>query len=481
MNKAVYIILTLIYLGLCHVCKDSRLIFFPLLVHHVIVIPIYLYSLDRNVRLSWLGLILGPIFSIFLCFLSPGEPDVKRIKTNVWKKIYRLIFRRKLVIVNSKEELRKLIITVIKEDGYDCNLNFIDTSNITDMSELFKDSDSVFKKFYGNISKWDVSNVTNMSSMFYGAEQFNGDISKWNVSKVTNMSHMFFLAGQFNGDISKWNVSKVTNMDGMFSCAGKFNRNLNKWDVSNVTNMSSMFCGARLFNGDISKWNVSKVTNMSCMFCRAENFNRNLSKWDVSNVEYMIMMFSEATNFCYNLSSWKTKKNVDTSCMFYDADAFLSKWDIPECLCHWNYHNYDNDDWIYCGSGDFCTKHLRTFFSNHGIGFIISNRISPLGNEEYTICAEKSVVWECKICGTTFVRPKDYVKPDNYNGPSPCDSTQKGHPKQHKWVLVPDALSKDDKVVIKYNPLRDRNWLHIYENKKSNEKLIKDLKKIFRN
>ena len=153
MNKAVYIILTLIYLGLCHVCKDSRLIFFPLLVHHVIVIPIYLYSLDRNVRLSWLGLILGPIFSIFLCFLSPGEPDVKRIKTNVWKKIYRLIFRRKLVIVNSKEELRKLIITVIKEDGYDCNLNFIDTSNITDMSELFKDSDSdsVFKKFYGNI------------------------------------------------------------------------------------------------------------------------------------------------------------------------------------------------------------------------------------------------------------------------------------------------------------------------------------------
>ena len=98
------------------------------------------------------------------------------IKINLWKKIQRFIFRRKRVIVKRKSELRDLIRIVIKEDGYDCNLNFIDTSNITDMSKLFKpekgndnklkEEDIIFTKFNGDISKWDVSNVENMSLMF---------------------------------------------------------------------------------------------------------------------------------------------------------------------------------------------------------------------------------------------------------------------------------------------------------------------------
>ena len=83
------------------------------------------------------------------------------------------------------DELKDIIKQKIESEGNECDLNDIDTSNITDMSNLFKDS-----KFNGDISKWDVSNVTDMEGMFRFSK-FNGDISNWNVSNVIDMKAMF--------------------------------------------------------------------------------------------------------------------------------------------------------------------------------------------------------------------------------------------------------------------------------------------------
>ena len=102
----------------------------------------------------------------------------------------------------TKDELKKIIKLRIESDGNECDLNNIDTSNITDMSYLFEYSD-----FNGNISNWDVSNVTDMEGMFRYSK-FNDDISKWDVSNVTNMVGMFY-GSKFNGDISNWDVSNV--------------------------------------------------------------------------------------------------------------------------------------------------------------------------------------------------------------------------------------------------------------------------------
>ena len=117
-------------------------------------------------------------------------------------KDYRRIMKAREITPQNKEELRQIIEDTIKKEGNRCDLNFIDTSEITDMRKLFAHT-----KFNGDISKWDVSNVTTMDHMFFYSD-FNGDISKWDVSKVTNMDCMF-MNSMFNGDISDWDVSNI--------------------------------------------------------------------------------------------------------------------------------------------------------------------------------------------------------------------------------------------------------------------------------
>ena len=117
----------------------------------------------------------------------------------------------------TKKELQDLLNHLIEKRGNDGDFNDIDTSKITDMSELFRTG--LFrniKKFNGNISNWDVSNVTDMHAMFYGCQSFNCDISEWDVSNVTDMHDMFYGCQLFNQDISGWDVSNVTDMRYMF-------------------------------------------------------------------------------------------------------------------------------------------------------------------------------------------------------------------------------------------------------------------------
>ena len=125
----------------------------------------------------------------------------------------------------TRDELIELINELIEERGNDANLNDIDTSEITDMSQLFFKS-----KFNGNISEWDVSKVEDMSYMF-SESTFNGDISNWDVSNVKDMFCMFYgseFTGE-HGDISKWDVSNdKNNMYYMFS-KSPLEKNLPKW------------------------------------------------------------------------------------------------------------------------------------------------------------------------------------------------------------------------------------------------------------
>lgn len=195
-------------------------------------------------------------------------------------------FSKYTLFPNTKEELKAIIEVEIQKNGELCSLNHIDTSEITDMSELFS-----YNAFSGDISEWNVSNVKNMSKMFYDSS-FNQDISNWNVSEVKDMSKMFSYSS-FNQDISKWNVENVKYMDFMFFGNLKFNQDISKWNVKHVVDMQKMF-GYTIFNQDISGWDIRNVQDMSYMFINSK-MNCDLSHWAVDTRKTNILNIFKGT------------------------------------------------------------------------------------------------------------------------------------------------------------------------------------------
>jgi hypothetical protein len=179
-------------------------------------IVLYYYDTDRTINQIEVEILNKKDFRDFI--EKYGNSVVSEWKiSNEYGRQWMLFSLQNLVIKGiptvkptTKKELAEIIEKTIEENGFECDLNFIDTSLITDMSLLFCRS-----KFNGDISKWNVSKVEDMSWMFDSSE-FNGDISSWDVSNVKDMRCMFY-ESDFDGDISKWNVSNVDDMRSMFT------------------------------------------------------------------------------------------------------------------------------------------------------------------------------------------------------------------------------------------------------------------------
>ncbi|HEF4233123.1 TPA: BspA family leucine-rich repeat surface protein [Campylobacter jejuni] len=238
----------------------------------------------------------------------------------------------------TKEELQALV------EDESIYLGDIDTSKITDMSCLFRNST---REDFSGIEKWDVSNVKDMASMFAACKNFNQDLSSWDTSNVKTMAYMFADCENFNQDISGWDVGKVRNMEYMFKDCKSFNQPLGDWDVSEVENMRGIFLCCESFNQDLSSWDVSKVKTMAYMFAGCESFNQDISGWNVSNVANMYAMFSGCENFNQDLSSWDVSSVEYMDSMFYDCENFnqdLSSWDMSNVKDINMFENYPIDN-----------------------------------------------------------------------------------------------------------------------------------------
>ena len=212
---------------------------------------------------------------------------------------------------------------MFKDCNYLTSIGFsdsFDTSNVTNMSKMFEYCSRLTSITFGN--NFDTSNVTNMSIMFEDCRSLTSlDLSNFNTSKVTDMYSMFNSCRSLTSlDLSSFNTSKVTDMYNMFSyCSGLTSLDLSNFDTSKVNNMGYMFQNCTsLTSLDLSNFNTSKVTNMSDMF-----------------------------RDCYNLTSitFGYKANVSKvtsySDMFYDLPSNL----IFNYDCNYDYSkllNYDN-------------------------------------------------------------------------------------------------------------------------------------------
>ena len=181
-----------------------------------------------------------------------------------------------------------------------------DTSGVTEMNELFKDTGFNF-----DISAWNVSQVTSMRGMFQSARSFNQIIDAWDVSSVTSFKEMFYEAVAFNQPIGSWNTASARDVSGMFRRASAFNQPIGSWNTASVTTMQRMFDmewhHSGSFNQAIGSWNITHVIDMSYMFRYAQRFNQDLTNWNVRGVGNFQSMFEYATSFNGDVTAWDVR------------------------------------------------------------------------------------------------------------------------------------------------------------------------------
>ena len=154
------------------------------------------------------------------------------------------------------------------------------------------------------------SDSLSLFSYLRNLEEIEG-LSFMDTSKVTNMSRMFKDSPLLTHlDVEHFNTSSVLNMGGMFEGAESLESlDLNKWDVSKVENMDAMFAGAAsLHNIQLSNWDTKNVKNMQRVFFFAMSLKDiNLSHWNTvnANTEDMfayieLQRLTLGTNFKFN-------------------------------------------------------------------------------------------------------------------------------------------------------------------------------------
>lgn len=180
------------------------------------------------------------------------------------------------------------------EDILDLDLSNFDTSQVTNMKEMF---DGMRNLTTLDLSNFDTSQVTNMSWMFANMRSLTTlNLSNFDTSNVKLMYSMFRgMSSLISLDLSSFDTSKVRDMQNMFSGISSLTSlDLSNFDTSNVTSMYYMFANmSNLTTIDLSNFDTSKVTTMSHMFHATPNLTSlDLSNFDTSQVTDMQDMFS---------------------------------------------------------------------------------------------------------------------------------------------------------------------------------------------
>lgn len=197
---------------------------------------------------------------------------------------------------------------------------YLDTSAVTDMSEMFEYS---FDLTSLDVSGFDTSAVTDMRGMFKDCRSLTSlNVGGFDTSAVTDMSMMFSVCSKLTElDVGRFDTSKVTDMYAMFYyCSSLTSLDVSSFATSKVTDMNSTFSGCQsLTRLDVSGFATSKVTSMYGMFNGCSGLTGlDLSGFDTSKVGRMDTMF----NGCSCLTTIYAGGGLTTSSVTKSNDMF---------------------------------------------------------------------------------------------------------------------------------------------------------------
>ena len=189
----------------------------------------------------------------------------------------------------------------------------LDTSQVTDMSGMFKGCTSLT-----TIPALDTSKVTNMGSMFNDCSSLTS-IPALDTSQVTDMYYMFNGCTSLTS-IPALDTSQVIDTRYMFSGCTSLTT-IPALDTSKVTNMNTMFYGCSSLTS-IPALDTSQVTNMSMMFSICTRLT-SIPTLNTSQVTSMYRMFRGCSNLT-TIPALDTSKVTDMNSMFSGSIRLIS-------------------------------------------------------------------------------------------------------------------------------------------------------------
>ena len=209
------------------------------------------------------------------------------------------------------------------------NIGNLNTSRVTDMSNMFNYCCSLIAL---DLSDLNTQSVTNMTGMFSNCFSLSYvDLSGLNTVNVTSMANMFYHCMSLKSvNLSSFNTSNVTDMSGMFrECVSLQTLNLSNFNTERVTKMQWMF-GNQIVNTNIRiypepEWYHHFIRTWLDIQTPYKLETIDVSSFNTANVTDMSGMFEyqPALTTIYVGNSWSTAKVSSSSDMFKDSNKLV--------------------------------------------------------------------------------------------------------------------------------------------------------------
>lgn len=367
--------------------------------------------------------------------------------------------------------------------NYELYHPWLNDYGITSLKGLdWDDETAQIKKAITNVTfvnKVSLKSTAYLFAELRGITQIN-NLNYLDTSNVADMSYMFANCESLeNIDFNVLNTSKVTNMRNLFeSCENAKKINMSGVNTQNVRNMAGMFGGClSLENLELSSFNTSRVTDMSTMFCLMKAF-LDLSKFDTKNVTNMTAMFSGYMGTYLDLTSFNTSKVTDFHNMFHGS-KFLkhiivdSGWKVSSKADV-------NNMFLECGTGNVVQKgSVDTTIALNAYGFSYNHVYTELGDGAtgFLFKPDKTMILFSKGADQTVYLKRElsvnriYWDVQNGKVVAIIEKTE-GDP-----IVLPIEISNNGKTIKTINPLTQKqaeyritleNYHEVYTGKKYN-------------